>query len=260
MNILDAIILGIIQGLAEFLPISSSGHLVLAQTFLGINEPVMTFDVLLHVGTLVPVCFVYRKDLWALIKQPFQKMTFLLALGTIPAVAAALLFNDLIDSLFKGGVFLAFGFFITGLFLLYADHVQDGAKKEKDITYVDALLIGVMQAIAIPPGISRSGSTITGSLARKLDRTTAAKFSFLLSIPAILGAVVLELIKILKGENVVGNIAVLPMVFGFIAAMLTGYLAITFMIKLIQKSSLKVFSYYVFALGVGLLIFEFVIK
>ncbi len=256
MNILEALILGIIQGLAEFLPISSSGHLVLFQKIFGINEPMMSFNVLLHVGTLIPVLIVYRKDIWKLIRNPFQKMTFLLVVGTIPAVIASLCFGDIIDSLFAGGIFLALAFFATGILLLIADSINNGYKSEKEITYLDALLIGIVQAIAITPGISRSGSTITCSLGRKINRKSAAKFSFLLSIPAILGSLVLEFYKFFKyGENL-GNLELLPTLFGFLAAMLTGYLAITFMIKLIEKSRLKIFSFYVITLGIVLVVLE----
>lgn len=248
------------QGISEFLPISSSGHLVLMQTLLGINEPIIAFDVLLHAGTLVPVFIVYRRDIWSLIRNPFQKLTFLLIVGTIPAVLAALAFGDTVEAMFQGGILLAFGFFVTGVFLLYADRVQDGYKSAKDVTFVDALVIGLMQAIAITPAISRSGSTITGALARRLDRETAARFSFLLSIPAILGALVLQLVKILRGHDITGGIDPLPMLLGFAAAILSGYLSITFMIRLIRQSKLKYFSYYVFALGTFVLIYELIIK
>ncbi len=260
LNVLEAVILGIIQGLAEFLPISSSGHLVLAQSLLKMEEPAMAFDVMLHLGTLVPVLIIYRKDVWKLIKNPFQKLTVMLIFGTLPAVVAALLFGDWFESLFNGGTLLWPGFFITGVLLLLADRMQGGRKQVKNMAPIDALIIGCVQAVAIIPGISRSGSTVTASLTRKLDRKAAAKYSFLLSIPAILGAAVLQVKDMLGGEDILGDITLLPVVMGTLAAMLTGYLAITFMIKLIEKSNLKVFSYYVFALGAILLAVQFILK
>lgn len=258
LNILQAVILGIVQGLAEFLPVSSSGHLVLLQKVFGITEPTMTFDVILHVGTLIPIVIVFRKDLMALIKKPFQKMTYLLAIGTLPAVLVSLLFGDFIDNMFQTGALLSLGFIITGVLLLWADSIIEGEKQGRDITYTDAVFIGCMQAIAITPAISRSGSTIAGSLCCKLKRETAAKFSFLLSIPAILGAVVLQLKDLATGEAAIGDISLLAVLFGFFAAMLSGYLSIRFMLKLIKECKLKYFSFYVFGLAAFIAFDQFI--
>lgn len=260
LNILQAVILGIVQGVAEFLPISSSGHLVLLQKVFGITEPSMTFDVILHVGTLIPVFFVFRKDLFALIKKPFQKMTYLLAIGTLPAVIVSLLFGDFIDNLFQTGALLSLGFLITGVLLLWADSIIEGDKQGRDITYTDAVFIGCMQAIAITPAISRSGSTIAGSLNCKLKRETAAKFSFLLSIPAILGAVVLELADLATGSVALGGLSPVAVIFGFTASMLSGYLSIRFMLKLIKECKLKYFSFYVFGLAAFIAFDQFLTK
>jgi len=249
MSILEAIILGIIQGVAEFLPISSSGHLALAQQLFGIEEATLAFDVLLHVGTLIPVCVIYRREIWKLIRNPFQKTTLLLIVGTIPAVIAALLFGDAIETLLRSMIFLAIGFAITGVVLLIADNIRAGEKEERDITVVDALVIGCAQGVAILPAISRSGSTISSSLLRGLNRETAARFSFLLSIPAILGAAVLHMKDLFSGVDVFAGIPLASIVVGFLVAMLSGYLAIQFMLKLIQKAKLKVFSIYLFALA-----------
>ncbi len=249
MSIFEAIILGIIQGFAEFLPISSSGHLVLAQNILGVNEPGVFFDVLLHIGTLVPILIVYWKDLFELLKKPFQKYTYLLIIATIPAIVVTLLFEDTIDMLFQGTIFLGFGFLITGALLLFTDRPQKDTKSEKEISYLDALIIGCFQGVAIMPAVSRSGSTITASILRKLDRKTAAKFSFLMSIPAICGAFALQLVKIISGEVEIVSSDLLPYIFGFLASALSGYLAIRFMLVVIEKAKLKYFSYYVFVLG-----------
>ncbi|MDR2940175.1 MAG: undecaprenyl-diphosphate phosphatase [Clostridiales bacterium] len=253
MSVLEAVILGIIQGFSEFLPISSSGHLVLFQKLFGITESSMAFDILLHVATLIPVIIVYRDIISGLIKKPFQKLTYLLVAGTIPAVIVALIGGGFIDSLFQTGGSLAIGFIITGFLLMATDNIKGGYKKQEGITYVDAILVGCIQAVATVPAISRSGSTIFGSVTRKLDRATAAKFSFLLSIPAIAGATVLELKKFIAGGETFA-IDMLPMVFGFISAMLSGYLAINFMLKLIMDAKLKYFAYYVWLIALFIII------
>ncbi len=255
MTIFQAIILGIIQGLAEFLPISSSGHLSLFQKIFKLEEGTMTFGIILHVATLIPVLIVFRKDIIALIKRPFQKVTYLLIIGTIPAALIALFLGDYIKKIFESGSFLALGFFITGIFLLYADSMEDGSKKLKEITYLDSIIIGLMQAIGTVSGISRSGSTLTGALTCKISRKSAAKFSFLLSIPAILGSAVLEIKEIVTAEVPTEEIFLIPTIFGFIAALISGFFAINFMMKLIKECKLSYFSYYVFALS-GLILID----
>ena len=259
MSVLEAIILGLIQGIAEFLPISSSGHLALAQHLFGIKEASLSFNVLLHVGTLVPVCIIYWKELWKLIKKPFQKTTYLLIIGTIPAVISALLLGDVIESLFSSLLFLAAGFAITGGLLLFVDTVRPGTKEDRDMTYVDALVIGCAQGVAIAPAISRSGSTISASLLRGLNRETAARFSFLLSIPAILGAAVLQVKDVITGGEIMAGISPAAMIAGFLVAMISGYLAIQFMLALIQKAKLKVFSVYLFLLSAFILVDQLVL-
>jgi len=254
MSVLQAIILGIIQGLAEFLPISSSGHLVLFQKIFGISEGGLTFGIILHIGTLIPVLIVYRETILKLLKKPFQKLTYQLILATIPTVIVALIFGDFIDGIFESGKFLAFGFIYTGILLLISDKVKSGNKSLDEIEYKDSLIVGIMQSLAIPPGVSRSGSTIVGATARKLNRESAAEFSFLMSIPAILGSAVLEAYKIFSGKVQPEHLEFFPTLMGFAAAMLSGYLAITFMMKLIKKAKLSHFAYYVFILGVFVLV------
>jgi len=252
MSILKAVILGIIQGFTEFLPISSSGHLVLAQRIFGIEQHVLSFDIILHLGSLIAVFAVFWKDIFELIKKPFQNLTYMLIVATIPAVFIGILFKNQIESLFEGGIFLAFGFLFTGALLIYSDKIQYSKKRNKDIKLPDALVIGCVQAIAITPGISRSGSTITAGLHQGLSRETAARFSFLLSVPTILGAAVMTAKDILGSpEGVAGflSVGVLPLVFGFLAAMLSGYLSIRFMLDIIKKYKLHYFGYYVFVLA-----------
>ncbi len=248
-DIIQAIILGLTQGLAEFLPVSSSGHIALLQKLFGVTDSTLTFNIILHFGTLIPVLVVFRKEILSIIRRPFQKMTLLLIIGTIPAILAALFIDgEFMDALDKNATFLAVGFFLTGVLLLYADNIISGDKKEKDITYFDALFVGTMQAIAIAPAISRSGSTISGSLSRRLNRQTAARFSFLLSVPAILGAVTLKLKEFISGDIIIDKSEYLPIAVGFVVAVISGFFAINFMLKLVKECKLKYFSYYVFAL------------
>jgi undecaprenyl-diphosphatase len=254
MSLLESIILGIVQGLTEFLPVSSSGHLALAQKLFGIGDGSLFFEILLHVATLIPVLIVFRKDVIALIKKPFQKMTYLLITATLPAVIFTVLFGDYFGLLYESATFLAAGFIITGCLLLFSDKVRSGHKREKDISYADALIIGTIQGIAIAPAISRSGSTISGSLFRKINREAAAKFSFLMSIPAIAGGLVLEIAKIIRGDIVIGGVDWLVMGGGFVAAMLSGFLAISFMMALIRRCKLRYFSIYVFLLAAVILV------
>ena len=261
MSVFEAVILGIVQGLTEFLPVSSSGHLAIMQGLFGFEGyDLIAFDVLLHMGTLIPVIIIFWQEIWKLIKQPFQKMTLLLVIGTIPAVAGVLLLGDRIEVLFTGGLLLAAAYVVTGALLWFSDKLPAGYKTEKDIGFFDALFVGIIQMFAITPGISRSGSTITASLFRGFDKKTAASFSFLLSIPAILGAFVLHLDDILRGGAMVETIGFAAGLSGFLAAMLSGYLAIRIMLKLIRKRSLKVFSYYVFTLALFLVIDHFVLR
>lgn len=259
MNVLQAVILGIVQGITEFLPVSSSGHLVLFQKIFRIQEPTMIFDVVLHIGTLIPVFIVFWDKIFALVRKPLQKYSYLVIVATIPAVMVALLFNNKIENLFESGKFLSLSFIATGIILLYADSSSNENKNDEKITYTDSLLIGFMQAVAIIPGISRSGSTISSSLACGLQKNTAAKFSFILSIPAILGAAVLQ-IKNIFGGTTTEFVHIWPMIFGFIAAMLSGYLSIKFMLKLISESKLKLFSYYVFVLAFFIIVDQFFLK
>lgn len=251
MDVFHAAVLGLIQGLTEFLPVSSSGHLVLFQNLFGITEATRTFDVLLHIATLIGVFIVYWKDIWALIQKPFQRTTYLLIAATLPTVIIALVAGDLIDNVFAGGKILGFSFIITGCVLMYADSKRPGRKKVINMSYFDALVIGALQGIAICPAISRSGMTISGALSRNLNREAAAKFSFLMSIPAILGAMVLELKDMFTGEAevITETIGILPMAVGFLTAAISGYLAIRFMLGIIRRGKLRYFAFYVFILG-----------
>ncbi len=257
MNAIQAAILGIVQGLSEFLPISSSGHLMLAQKLLGVQEPGMLLTILMHVGTLAAVLAVFWRDWWQMLKNPFKNHTFwMLVLATLPAVVAALLFEDQINALFTGW-FLGISFLITAALLLTTEFIGKRAAQARHATQTadtgavqnkHALAMGAMQAVAILPGVSRSGSTIVGGLWSGLNRATAAKFSFMMSVPAILGSLVFEL-KDLFGDGSALSGGGFALAVGVVAAAVSGFLAIRWMLRLVQRTSLKWFALYVAIIG-----------
>jgi len=250
MNILQGIVLGIVQGLTEFLPVSSSGHLVLFQNIMNLDGDMVFFDTMMHVGTLVAVLFVFWADISSILHKPLQKLTGLLIVATIPGVIFTLLFEDFINSAFSGA-YLGIGFLVTAALLIAAEWLDKGLgeRKKKNIGYPTAVGIGCMQAIAIIPGISRSGSTLAGGLFAGVERNLAARFSFLMSIPIIIGSVVLQLFKLATGEAVVETSIILPTLVGMIFAAVSGFLAIRFMLNLISKHKLYGFAVYMVAIG-----------
>ncbi len=263
MSIFQAIFLGFLQGLTEFLPVSSSGHLVLVQKIMGISEPALLFDTFLHMGTLAAVLIVLWKDVWALIRQPFQRLTGLLIVGTIPTVIIAVLFKKAIEHAFTSGAFLGIGFLLTTGLLLGAEYLSSrktAGRGEEKMKYTDAVLIGTLQGVAIFPAVSRSGSTIAGALGVGLDREFAARFSFLMAIPAILGAFVLQIKDLLPAfkahdsEALLGGIGLPVVIAGTVTATVVGIFAVRFMLTLIKSRNLKGFALYTGILGVLVLI------
>jgi undecaprenyl-diphosphatase len=248
MTKLEAFILGIIQGFTEFLPISSTGHLFLGRKLFGLNEAGLFLDTMLHIGTLLAVFLIYKHEFLFMLKHPFSKRTFLLVVGTIPAVVVGLTFKDFFEGISKTGITIGWEFLVTGTFLWFADQIKNGYKRMEDISYTDAFFIGTFQAAAIFPAISRSGLTIAAALIRKLDRETAAYFSFLLSTPAIAGACVLQTFDLFDGK--VENISLVSLGIGLISSAIFGYIAVKWMISYLKKHSLKVFAVYVWSLGV----------
>lgn len=252
---LEAFILGMIQGLTEFLPISSTGHLYLGRNLFGLQEAGLLLDTMLHLGTLLAVFVFYKDELIRIIKNPFSKLTYLLIIGTIPAVVIGLLFKDFFDEISKTGVTIGWEFLITGIFLWFADSIKNGYKKMDQISYKDALIIGTFQAAAIFPAISRSGLTIVAALWRKLDRETAAYFSFLLSTPAIAGAVLLQSLDLVSGKG--EEISFSALLVGIASSAVFGYIAVKWMVSYLKKHSLKPFALYVWVLGLVVLFFQF---
>jgi undecaprenyl-diphosphatase len=258
MTSIEAFILGLIQGLTEFLPISSTGHLYLGRHAFGLNEAGLFLDTMLHIGTLIAVLFYYREELLRILRNPFGKLTWLLVIGTIPAVIVGVAFSDFFEEISNTGVTVGWEFLVTGLFLWFSDNIKNGRKKMGDISYTDALVIGTFQAAAILPAISRSGLTIVGALIRKLDRETAAYFSFLLSIPAIAGGIVFQGIGMLEGTG--PEISGLSLLIGAISSLVFGYIAVKWMINYLKRGSLKVFAVYVWLLGAIILAAQFMGK
>ena len=276
MTYFEAVILGLVQGLAEFLPISSSGHLALLQQWFGIDEnKVLLFAVLLHVGTLISVFIIYWRDIWELIvelcltikdlctgkglrleERPVRKLGVMIIVATIPTAIIGLLFNDLFDKLYTSVLPIGIGLIITGFLLILAERTGNSTRGIEKMNFRNALFIGTVQGIAICPGISRSGSTLFGSLICNLDRKFAVKFVFLISIPSILGSAVMEAPNAIEAGIDMAQIG--PVLVGMAVAAVSGLIAIKTMIKILSDKKLSYFSYYVWALGAAVVIYSLV--
>ncbi|WP_339836529.1 undecaprenyl-diphosphate phosphatase [uncultured Maribacter sp.] len=262
MDTLDAIILGIIQGLTEFLPVSSSGHLELGKAILGDNsvqEESLLFTVVLHFATALSTIVVFRKDIWEIISGLLQfkwneesQFSVKIIISMLPAVFVGLFFEEQLESFFGGNIrFVGFMLIITAVLLYFADKAKDTDKK---VSFGTALIVGISQAIAMLPGISRSGATISTSVLLGVDKSKAARFSFLMVVPLIFGKIAKDLMSgelNFDGEN---NIA---MGAGFIAAFIAGLAACTWMIQLVRKSKLSYFAIYCLIVGLIAIIYGF---
>lgn len=273
MSYFESVVLGLVQGLAEFLPISSSGHLALLQQFFGIEEDnVLLFAVLLHVGTLISVFIVYWKDIWELLvelvltikdlftgkglrldERPVRKLGVMIIVATIPTGIMGVLFNDFFNSLYNSVVPIGVGLIITGFLLVIAERMGDSNRGIKQMNYRNALFIGFVQGVAICPGISRSGSTLFGSLICNLDRKFAVKFVFLISIPSILGSAVMEAPTAIKAGMDMSQLG--PVLVGMAVAAVSGLIAIKSMIKIVSSKKLSYFSYYVWIVGLAVVLY-----
>ena len=271
MNFFEALLLGILQGLTEFLPVSSSGHLVLAQAFLGLKEPLVFFDVMLHVGTLAAVLVVYRGAIGNLISggvsaiarrnvSPELKFIWLILLGSIPTGVIAMLFKDTLEAAFDKVWLVSVMLIVTGGILQLPRLRREGASPKRasgnnggasdaadtGMRWWHAPLIGIAQGCAITPGISRSGTTISVALLCGISAKTAAEYSFLLSIPAILGAVVLKMRDVVDTAIPIHIIAG-----GMLASFVVGYIALRLLLVMLNRGKFSVFSYYCVALGLA---------
>ena len=290
MNILETIFLGIVQGVAEFLPVSSSGHLAIFKNIFGLSEVGLTYDVLLHLGTLLAVFVVFWKDIKKLIingvmiiaecfinlvyffnnifsknnkktykkilSSDYRRFVVLIIVSTIPTGIIGYLMADIVESVSAGLLIPGIGLLITGVLLLISDMLPDGFKKADNATWGNAIVIGVVQGIATLPGISRSGSTITAALFCKFDRKFAVKYSFIMSIPAILGASLLEL-KDMGSEKLSGSQWGLY-ILGMAVAAVVGYVCIKTMLVIVRKKKFKYFAFYCFLAGTFAIIGNFI--
>lgn len=278
MSILMAALLGLIQGVTEFLPVSSSGHLAVLQSFFGlqnVEETDLLFDVLLHFATLVSICIVYRRDIADMIREfigffrdvrhpkpdddvpkPARRLLFMIVIACLPLIVV-LPFQDAIASLSSNTIFIGIMFLVTGGILFFSDRLRQGHKTETSMTVGNTLIIGAAQVLGTLPGISRSGVTITAGMATGLDRNFAVKFSFLLSLPAVLAATLVTLYKALLGGIDVSRIP--AYLVGMVVAGVTGYFAISLVKKITAKGKFGKFSYYMFAVGVLTIILSFIL-
>ena len=261
MEVIDAVVLGIIQGLTEFLPVSSSGHLEIGKALLGDNsipEESLMITVVLHFATALSTIVVFRKDVAEILRGLFSfkwneesKFSVKIILSMIPAVVIGLKFEEELEALFSGNlVFVGFMLLITALLLWLADKAKDTGKP---VSYNNSLVIGVAQAIAMLPGISRSGATISTSVLLGIDKGKAARFSFLMVVPLIFGKIGKDL---LSGDITNSSMEPLPLIAGFIAAFIAGYIACTWMITLVKKSKLSYFAIYCFVVGILVIVYQ----
>ena len=279
MTAWHAILLGLVQGITEFLPVSSSGHLSIFQNLFGmdVGENNVLFDVLLHLATLVSVCVAYRSDIAGIIgdclafihaaghpepgaekrRYPGARLLFMVFLATLPLGLILPIHKD-IEKLYDSTVFIGIALVLTGAMLWVSDRMPRGKKREKNMGVWDALLVGVSQAIATVPGLSRSGTTITAGMAAGLERQFAVKFSFLLSIPAVLGANLLSLVDAFKDGVEWSSFG--PCLLGMLVAMVTGYGAIILLRYIVRRGKFGYFAYYCAFAGVLTLILTIVLK
>ncbi|WDL97217.1 undecaprenyl-diphosphate phosphatase [Alicyclobacillus sp. ALC3] len=253
MSWLQAVVFGAVQGITEFLPISSSGHLVLLQKLWHLQGDNLLFFTLLHIGTLIAVVWAFSAEVKWLLRHPFSWPARMIFLACIPTAFVGGLFEDLFEHLFQSGVTIGFEFILTGVILWWMDSAPDGGLSTMDdIRATDALWIGVFQGAAILPALSRSGLTIAGGLWRGLSRDTAARFSFLLSIPAILGATVVEFDDAIESP---AHFA-LPwstMLLGTAAAVVAGYVSVRATLWLVRRAKMRVFAVYVWVIAAFIL-------
>ncbi len=245
-------VLGLVQGLCEFLPISSSGHLVLLSRWLGVEDSLF-ISIILHLATLLAVVVVMRKEVWHLVRHPFSKEGIMVAIATICTCIVALVLMPLIDASFEGE-FLSVAFLITAILLFVVRQFLKKRKRTEEFSYKHAVVIGLAQGLAIFPGISRSGATISAGLFSGAEREKSAKFSFLVSLPVIICSLILEIIKIcVFKQQIAVNVG--GLILSFLIAFLVGVASIKFMLKITNKGNFSWFSIYLVILSILSFIF-----
>ena len=250
MHIIPGIILGIVQGLTEFLPLSSSGHLVIVSKLLGIPEN-LPFDIAVHFATLLAVCLFFIGDIMLILKaffierdpkSPYFRLGLLVIVASIPTAIIGFSLEKVFEQMFSSVTAVGFFLMLTGILIMTAERYSRARKDVSKVSFLDSLIVGLAQGCAIAPGLSRSGTTISACLLTGMDRTLACRFSFLLSIPAILGA------TIFKSKVILHNVTP-GMIAGFIAAAICGYIAIGFFMRMIEKKKITIFAYYCLIVG-----------
>lgn len=252
----QAMVLGLVQGLTEFLPVSSSGHLILTRELMGLNAEgtsFLLFDVVAHVGTLVAVVMVMYKDIFGLFKKPYKRLIMLIV-ACVPAVIVGFTCKDYIEQYFSTAQYLCFFFLFTAIIMFVTELVAKRNTSPKELGWGGAIAMGVMQGIGVFPGVSRSGSTIFGGTVAGTDRKQVATFSFLMSIPIILGSLLLSVIDVAKA-GAIANVDWFCIAVGAVSAFVSGFFAIRVMLKLIAKANYKWFSLYL--LVISILTFSF---
>lgn len=245
MNSIQAVALGVLQGLTEFLPVSSSGHLVIGQKLFSLSKPPVFFDILVHIGTLLAVLIFFRKQFF----KVSAKTVGLIFIGTIPAGLVGLFLDKYTEIIFNSLFSVGISLLITALLLFSTKFIKKSDKNFSQLKWIDALFIGCFQALAIFPGISRSGSTVVPGLWRGLERETSFAFSFYLAVPAILGALVLQIPEIFNNDNQL-NMGLI----GLITAAVSGFVSLKLFEKIVLKGKLFYFGMYCFILGIGVLL------
>ncbi|MFN3966954.1 MAG: undecaprenyl-diphosphate phosphatase [Endomicrobiia bacterium] len=245
--LLKSIFLGIVQGLTEFFPISSSGHLVFFQEIFGLKEPEILFDVVLHLGTLLAILIYLRKDLVTLLKN--IRFLFLIILGNFFTALVALPFKETVEKFFVDSLYPAVFLIITGILLFSASKFSKGSKTIENFSIIEVIFVGIVQGISVLPGISRSGATISTGMFLGWNRIDSAKFSFLISIPSVLGATIIEAKKV-----PISGFAPSDFIAGFVFALISGIFALYFLFGILGKAKLHYFSYYCWVVGVIVLL------
>lgn len=266
LDLLSAIILGAVQGISEFLPISSSGHLIIVPAILGVQTSIV-FDTILHLGTLVAIFTFFWKDIINIIKGfilsildlteskevfleglrkvPEKRLSWLLIIATIPTGIIGIIFKDAVETIFRSTVYVGIFLIITGIILYLSERRASGNITASNMSFKNAIVIGICQGLAVLPGISRSGSTIAAGLFEGLNREYAARYSFLLCIPAVLGAGLIQ-----AKDIVTMDVSAMVLVAGFFSSVIFGYLSIKLLLKMIEGWNLDIFAYYCWIVGI----------
>ena len=271
-EIIKTVIVGIVQGLTEFLPVSSSGHIAIFKEVFGLSEAGVAFDVLLHFGTFIAVCIFYFKDIVALIveffelvkdifkgrkifnkERPYRVLLIMLVVTTIPTAIAGLLLEDLFETIFTSLIVIGCALLLTSALMYIIGKIKVGEKQAKDITFKDALVVGLCQSCAIVPGLSRSGSTIFGGRLSGFSPQLAVKYSFLCSLPTILGAIVLKIGDLF--EDSLGNTQIIAYALAFVASAVVGYLALSMLDHMAKRKNMKPFAIYCLVVGVFCIVY-----